>query len=179
MKRTLFNLVSFKAGWLAVVLLAAAGRPVAGSVAALCVIALHLAQSPDRRRELLLIAASAAVGLLWESLLVAANVLEYRAGVVFDGVAPFWIVVMWMLFATTLNVGMRWLRRSTLLAVAAGLIGGPMAFFAGQSFGAVTFADPVYSPMIIGLGWALLLPLMVGIAGRFDGFVTVHEPSRV
>ena len=137
MKRTVFNLVSFKAGWLAVVLLAAAGMPVAGSVAALCVVALHLVQSPDRRSELL-----------------------------------------WMLFATTLNVGMRWLRRSTLLAIAAGMIGGPMAFLAGQSFGAVTFADPVYSPVIIGLGWAMLLPLMVSIAGRFDGFVAVHEPSR-
>ena len=178
MQRTLFNLVSFKAGWLAVVLLAAAGMPIAGSVAALCVVALHLVQSPDRRSELLLIAVAAAVGLAWESLLVAANVLEYGSGVVLDGIAPFWIVVMWMLFATTLNVGMRWLRRSTFLAIAAGMIGGPMAFLAGQSVGAVSFADPVYSPVIIGLGWAMLLPLMVAIAGRFDGFVTVHEPSR-
>ena len=76
---------------------------------------------------------------------------------------------MWMLFATTLNVGMRWLRKSNAVAVVAGLVGGPMAFIAGQGAGAVTLTEPVYSVIIIGLGWALLLPALVAVASRFDG----------
>ena len=173
MKNAILNLTLFKAGWLAVVLLAAVNMPVAGALAALSVVVVHLLRSPDRNAELVLIGVSAAIGFAWESFLVLTNVLEYGTGSFAPGVAPLWIVSMWMLFATTLNVGMRWLRKSHIVAVVAGLIGGPMAFLAGQSAGAVTLNEPVYSVIIIGLGWALLLPALVYVASRFDG----HEPA--
>lgn len=169
MKNAVFNLALFKAGWLAVVLLAAANMPVAGALAALAVVVVHLLRSPDLRAELILIVVSALVGFAWESFLVLTDVLQYGTSSLVPGAAPFWIVAMWMLFATTLNVGMRWLRKSTTIAVVAGLVGGPMAFIAGQSAGAVTLTEPVYSVIIIALGWALLLPALVTIASRFDG----------
>ena len=160
MKDTIFNLTLFKAGWVAVVFFAAANLPAAGALAALGVVALHLWRSPVRRAELILVGVSALIGFTWESFLVLAGVLQYGTGSAVPGVAPIWIVAMWMLFATTLNVGMRWLRKS----------GGPMSFLAGQSAGAVTLTDPVYSVIIIGLGWALLLPALVNVASRYDGF---------
>lgn len=169
MKNAIYNLGLFKAGWAAVVLLAAADLPLAGSLAALAVVFIHLLRSPGRRAELMLIVVSALVGFTWESFLVATDVLEYGSGAILPGAAPLWIVSMWMLFATTLNVGMRWLRRSNAAAVIAGLVGGPMAFIAGQSAGAVTLTEPVYSIIIIGLGWALLLPALVAVASRLDG----------
>ena len=170
MKDTIFNLTLFKAGWVAVVFFAAANLPLAGALAALGVVALHLWRSPVRRAELMLIVVSALVGFTWESFLVLADVLEYGTASVLPGTAPVWIVAMWMLFATTLNVGMRWLRKSRIVAVLAGLVGGPLSFLAGQSAGAVTLTDPVYSVVIIGLGWALLLPALVNVASRYDGF---------
>ncbi len=170
MKNTVFNLALFKAGWLAVVLFAAANLPVAGAAAAFGVVVVHLLRSPDRRAELVLIVVSALIGFTWESFLVLADVLQYGTRSIVPGAAPVWIVAMWMLFATTLNVGMRWLRKHVAVAVIAGLIGGPMSFLAGQSAGAVTLSEPVYSVIIIGLGWALLLPALVQVASRFDGF---------
>ncbi len=172
MKNTILNLTLFKAGWLAVVLLAAVNMPVAGALAALSVVVVHLLRSPDFRAELVLIGASALIGFAWESFLVLTDVLEYGTGSLVPGAAPLWIVSMWMLFATTLNVGMRWLRKNQVVAVLAGLVGGPMAFLAGQGAGAVTLSEPVYSVIIIGLGWALLLPALVYVAGRFDGHGT-------
>ncbi len=170
MKANFLNLALFKAGWFAVVFFAAAQLPVAATVAAVAVVALHLWKSPQRQAEFTLVAISALVGFTWESLLVAADVLEYDTGSLLPGTAPLWIVAMWMLFATTLNVGMRWLRRSRVIAVLAGLVGGPLAFLAGQGAGAVTLNEPVYSVMIIGLGWGLLLPVLVTVACRYDGF---------
>ena len=76
---------------------------------------------------------------------------------------------MWVLFATTLNVGMRWLHKSNLVAIAAGAIGGPLSFLAGERAGAVSFADPLFSLGVISIGWALLLPILVRVAARFDG----------
>lgn len=169
MKNAIINLGLFKAGWAAVVLLAAAGMPVAGALAALVVVGVHLVQSPDYKAEFALVAVSAGIGFVWESILVMTGVLDYGSAAMMPGMAPFWIVSMWMLFATTLNVGMRWLRKSTVLAGVAGLIGGPMAFVAGQGAGAVTLTDPVLSIAVIGCGWAFLLPALVAIASRLDG----------
>ena len=81
---------------------------------------------------------------------------------------------MWVLFATTLNVGMRWLRKSVFVAAAAGAIGGPMAFIAGEAAGAVSFTEPTVTLLAIGAGWMILLPALVQLSRRFDGYGTVY-----
>jgi hypothetical protein len=49
---------------------------------------------------------------------------------------------MWIAFATTLNVSMRWLRGRPELALLFGAVGGPLAFYAGERLGAVTVHRP-------------------------------------
>ena len=174
MKSVLINLSLFKAAWAATVFGAAASVPVAGAIAVAIAVLVHLARTRDVRAEATLLGLAAVVGLVWETLLVATGVLEYSSGNLVPGLAPYWIVAMWILFATTLNVGMRWLRKSALIAAVAGGIGGPASFFAGASAGAVTLNNPLTSLLVIGIGWAVLLPLMVRIATRFDG----HEEQQ-
>lgn len=157
------NLVSFKAGWLACVVFAAAGNTTLALASALVVAALHLLWVPVQRKEALLLLAAIGIGFAWESLLVATGVVSYP-GHEGSWFAPLWIVSMWALFATTLNHGMRWIKRSFPVASLAGLVGGPMAFFGGMKMGAVTFADPILSLAAIGAGWAVLLPVLVIVA---------------
>ncbi len=169
MKLVVLNLLFFKLAWVACVAGAAAGIPLAGAIAVAAVAAFHLKQAREPRSELLLLTAAAGLGFAWETALVATGVLSYDAGVLAAGIAPYWIVAMWVLFATTLNVGMRWLHKSNLVAIAAGAIGGPLSFLAGERAGAVSFADPLLSLGVISIGWALLLPILVRVAARFDG----------
>ncbi len=164
MKSLIINLTLFKAGWLACVFGAAAGMPQIGVAAVAVAAIVHLIMSEDARSESLLLLLAVALGLSWESTLVSAGVVSYEVGNLLPGIAPYWIVAMWVLFATTLNSGMRWLRKSTPIAVLAGAIGGPMSFFAGQKAGAVSFADTTVALVVIGIGWAVLLPLMVRAA---------------
>lgn len=171
MTSVVINLTLFKAAWAATVVSAAAGKPAIGLAAVGIAVAVHLARTADARREAALLALAAVVGLAWESALVAAGVLQYDVGQGLPGVAPYWIVGMWVLFATTLNVGLRWLRKSRAAAVVAGAVGGPLSFLAGASAGAVILAEPTSSLVVIGAGWAVLLPLLVGFARRFDGHV--------
>ena len=179
MKAAVINLVGFKLGWAAVILTAAASMPALGLVAIAAVVALHLARTPDARPETIMLVAAAAIGLVWESVLVATGLLTYDTGLLLPGMAPYWIVAMWVLFATTLNVGMRWMRRSAIVAAVAGGVGGPMAFAAGERLGAVTFADPVVSLAAVGVGWALLLPMLVNVAKRYDGHAPVPVTAKV
>lgn len=169
LKSVLINLTFFKAAWLITIFAAAASMPIAGAAAVAAAVAVHVLRSDKRRAELVLLGAAGLVGLVWESLLVATGVLQYESGFLLEGLAPYWIVGMWILFATTLNVGLRWLQKSTLVAALVGAIGGPMAFLAGQKAGAVGFADPVVSLAVIGVGWMVLLPVMVRIAARVVG----------
>ena len=68
---------------------------------------------------------------------------------------------MWVLFATTINHGLSWVKRNWMVSAVAGLAGGPMAFYAGSGLGAITFSDPLMALTVIGLGWGVLLPLLV------------------
>lgn len=162
------NLSLFKAGWLASVFGAAAALPLAGTAVIGVAVAVHLWRSETPRNELRLLALAALIGFFWESLLVSAGLVQYGANAMLPGVAPYWIVAMWVLFATTLNIGMRWLRKNVLLAILMGAIGGPMSFLAGQKAGAVSFSDSTTALFVIGLGWAVLLPLLVRYAARND-----------
>jgi len=168
MKPLLINLSLFKAGWLAAVFAAAATVPAIGTAAIGLVVAVHLLRSEQRRAEIMLLIASALIGVFWESLVVQAGILSYTTGMLATGTAPYWIVAMWVLFATTLNVGMRWLRKSWLVAAVAGAVGGPLSFIAGEKAGAVVFADPATALFVISAGWAVILPLLVQMAETFE-----------
>ena len=166
MNSIVLNITLFKLGWLAAVLSAAASLPILGTATVAVVAAVHLLRAENSKGELQLLLVAAAFGFIWESLLVSAGFVQYKTGTAIAGLAPYWIVAMWVLFATTLNVSMRWLRKSLLLASIMGAVGGPLSFLAGQKAGAVAFPDTWAALLAIGLGWAVLLPLIVRYAAR-------------
>ena len=166
MNAMLINLSLFKAGWLAAVFSAAASLPGVGTAVIAIAALVHVSLSDRPQDELRLLALAAAIGFAWESSLVASGLVTYGSGMLLPGFAPYWIVAMWVLFATTINIGMRWLRKSTTIAVLTGAVGGPLSFLAGEKAGAVTFSEPQIALFVIGLGWALFLPLLVRYAAR-------------
>jgi len=74
-----------------------------------------------------------------------------------------------MLFATTLNLSMRWLRGRIVLAAAIGCAGGPLAYLAGHRIGGIQFVDETSALLMLAVGWALLMPLLVRLGETFDG----------
>lgn len=158
------NLVLFKLGWVACVMLAAAGQPVMAMLVVAAVVMAHLATVPVKSKESMLLVSAAVIGMAWESLLVRFGIVSYPGYTDAAALAPYWIVAMWVLFATTINHGLRWIKRSWIVASAAGLIGGPLAFFSGAQLGAVEFSNTLLALVSIGFGWAVLLPTLVLVA---------------
>ena len=107
MIKALQNLALFKLGWVACVVFAAAGQPIASLLSVAAVVTIHLLRVPVPRKEGLLLLAAAAIGLVWESGLVVSGLIIYPDTTPGSLFAPVWIVAMWVLFATTLNHGMR------------------------------------------------------------------------
>ena len=175
------NFAAFQIGWFACVLGAANGMPWAGVAVALVVAAWHLTRATRPWPELALLAIAAAIGFVWDSALVMQGWIEYPDGTLVAGTAPVWIVAMWVVFATTLNVSLGWLKRSLPLAIAFGAVGGPLAYVAGGKLGGLSFLQQTPALIALALGWALITPLLLRIADRFDGFkavtATATEPE--
>lgn len=172
------NIVAFKIGWIASILGAANEMPLLGPAVILIAVTLHLRRVNDPSRELLLIAFTGAIGASWDSVMVAAGWLTYPAGTLVSGFAPYWILTMWMLFATTLNMTFRWLQSKTLFAGVLGAVFGPLSYYAGAKAGAVVINDIIATMIVLAVAWAILLPMLLYLAKRFDGVTVQIEHSR-
>lgn len=168
--RVLINFLLFQFGWFSSVLGGANGLPWLGPIAVLIVVAVHLRLSERPANETALIASCALLGALFDSALVTLNWVSYSSGMIAEFAAPYWIVAMWMSFATTLNVSLRWLRKLPLVAAACGLVAGPLTYLGGAKFGGIEFLDMTAAMTALGVGWAVMLPLLLQLAERFDGF---------
>jgi hypothetical protein len=164
------NALLFQAGWFACVLGAAQGLPWIGAIIAVLVIGWHLSRADDPRREVALIAAAGVLGLVFETLLVQSGWVRFDSGMLVAGVAPYWMVALWAMFATTLNVSLRVLRLRLGLAAALGAVGGPAAYYGGAQLGALELATAGAALMTIAAGWAVFVPALLGAARHLDGY---------
>jgi hypothetical protein len=155
----ILNFVLFQAGWLACVGGAASGLAAEGALVAIAIVAWHIARAARPSREAALALAAAATGLVFENLLVAAGLVRVPDGV-------YWLVVLWALFATTLNGSLRALQGRPWLAALLGALGGPLAYYAGARMGALQFLQPAAMLAVLAAGWALATPLLALLARR-------------
>lgn len=169
MRNTLINIAAFQAGWFACVLGGANGMPWLGPLLALPVLGWHLvhASAPLMALKLLLVAAVA--GSLFDQLLLSLGWIQYPAADWPSWLLPFWMTTLWALFASTLNVSLRWLRGRTLLAVLFGLSGGPLAYLAGQALGALELMQKTPALLALAIGWGVMMPVLLRVASVFDG----------
>jgi hypothetical protein len=175
----LLNAIIFQAGWFATVLGAANGFPWLGPVAALTVAGIHLWLSRRPADEARLLLVAMAVGLTADSLLLATGWIDYPNGQWAPGFAPYWIVTLWALFASTLNVSLRWLHGRDGLAVLFGAVGGPLSYVAGAKLGAMTFVETVPALIALAVGWGVAMPALTRLAARLDGFSARPRPAYI
>ena len=168
MPSNLLNYLLYQTGWLAAVIGAGRGHPWLGMSVALTLVAAHLALTTPRRNELALVLVGGLLGLVVDSLLVAAGLLSFPSGSVVSWLCPPWIIVMWMQFATTLRFSLGWLSRRPIVPVIFGAVGGPLAYVIGERLGAVALGpSPALTLLVLGSMWAVAVPMLSAYAGRY------------
>ena len=173
---TLVNFIIFQIGWFACVLGGANHWPWLGTAVAGALIAVHLWRVAQPRPELTLLLIAGAMGLVFDSLLVTLGLVQFPSGTLIEGMAPHWIIAMWMMFATTLNITFRWLKGRLVLAAVLGAVAGPLAYYAGAELGGVSFSQLQTSLLALALVWGIAMPLLMVLSDRFDGTAeTVRE----
>jgi hypothetical protein len=164
----ILNFAAFQAAWLASVCGAAWGFNWLGPAFVAALLAVHIARSIHPRREALFILAVGVFGSTIDTGLAAAGVFEFsRSAAGAPILCPLWLVFLWLAFASTLNVSLRWLRGRSALASMAGLVFAPLSYWAGARLGALTFSGhPLGDLAIIGSVWAILLPLLIWVSAK-------------
>jgi len=171
------NFILFQIGWFACVLMAARDNSFIGVVIGLMIVVVHLILNKFRINNLVLMILVTLLGFSWDSVLTHFNVLVFNTGIMLPDLAPSWILVMWILFSTTLNISFRWLYGRYTLAMLLGAIFGPIAYQAGSALGAVEIPDDLMANGLMALGWSLLMPLFIKLAELTEGIEAERSPS--
>jgi len=162
----LLNVALYQTGWFCCVFGAAKGHPLLGALIATILVLVHVALVRQPRREIGLLLAAALIGGAVDSLQSCFGLLRFQSGYVVGCIAPPWIAMMWMQFATLLRFSLAFLSGRYLLGAVLGALGGPFAFWVGERMGAVTFGVPAWRSLLVLAGvWALVLPVLLRLAG--------------
>ena len=158
----LANALGYQAVWFACVAGAAAGQVWWGLVGSVLFSAATLVLGGRARADLGTLLVLLPLGLGLDSLFAAAQWTRYEPSGPWPSAAPAWIAAIWLSFGMTLNHSLAFLRQRPYLASLLGLLGAPLAYWgASRGFGVIQFAQPVAAVLLaLGLGWALLLPLV-------------------
>lgn len=122
------------------------------------------------RAELVLFLSVVILGFVIESAFITLGTIVYVGAPLFGFGPPLWILAMWLAFATLPHGCLNWLRGKWLLQIVLGGLTGPLSYLAGGQLGGATLPEPVFlSLAIIGVGWAIALPLIFWLADRSSG----------
>lgn len=171
----IINFILFQIGWFACVIGAAKQMPWLGVIVVSMIVAWHLSQSKQAKLELILLALALLIGGIYDQFMLSSGLISYQAHGWIDSLVPAWILALWAVFVTVLNVSLRWLkdiksRGKWLAAMLFGAFGGPLAYMGAEKLGAVSLNYLPASYIALAVGWAILTPLLLTISEKFDGY---------
>ncbi len=164
------NFILFQIGWFACVIGAAKQSPWLGVIVVAAIVAWHLSQSKQAKPELILLALALVIGGIYDQLMLSSGLISYQAHGWIASLVPVWILALWAVFVTVLNVSLRWMRNRWLVAILFGAIGGPLAYMGAEKLGAVSLNNLPASYIALAVGWAILTPLLLVLSEKFDGY---------
>jgi len=98
------------------------------------------------------------IGIFVDLVLTLTGVFQFSSN---SPLLPFWLVILWIAFATTLTQSLSFLGKNVFAACLFGAIGFPLNYSVGERLGAVAFGESYLITLILlCLLWAILLPVM-------------------
>lgn len=164
------NLLGFQLLWWVAILGAARGLVWPALLLAPLLLAWHLRQASSPGREAVLLLLLTLLGAVADALLIASGWLRFSQADLGPALTPSWMLALWLGFATSLNVSLRWLRARPLMAALLGAAGGVASYAGGARLGAAVLPEPASALLAVALCWAVLMPLAGALALRLDGF---------
>ncbi len=149
------NAILFNLSWIGIVLTQSA---LIAPVIVVVHLLLHFRIMGKGKGELRLIVGATLCGAVIDQLLFKFGVFNIAGQ---PALAPLWLTCLWPLFATTLMHSFAAFQNRVLLATVFGAVGGVLSYSAGVRLSAVEFGSQLWGPIIVGVLWAVVFPLML------------------
>jgi hypothetical protein len=135
-----------------------------GPAVTVVAVAIHLFPDDNRGREILILLVIVISGYGWDTCLQWAEFMNFPLDT--GALPPLWLFSQWFALGLIFRDTLRWLRGRYLLAAFLGGTGGPLSYYSASGFGIITFGEPNgWFLLVMGLGWAFLVPLHLFISG--------------
>lgn len=149
--------------------------------AAAAIVAACWRAGPQRWRVAAVIAVGVVCAFAVDGSLIKIRLVSYAGADPGQPVPPAWIIALWALFAAVIALPARKLLTSPVLAGVLGGLGGPAAYMAGRSLGAIDASRT--GLIVVGVFFALATPVIVLVANRLLPVpvlqrATEHRPRR-
>ncbi|MBS3745754.1 MAG: DUF2878 domain-containing protein [Wenzhouxiangellaceae bacterium] len=164
------NQAFFQASWPACVIGAANGMLWPGALVVGLFALWQLQPARAAAGDWRVVAAFFVTGLVADTLLVQTGVVEYATAWPAAGIAPAWLLLLWVALGLTVNHSLGLFRRRWGMFILLAAFGSPMSYSVAAGFGAVTWVAPTWLVLLcLGPGWGLIVGLLFRHAGRRKG----------
>jgi hypothetical protein len=162
--RLFINALGFQTAWWACIAGIGLGLEIPALLYCLVLAGLHLAFAAQPWAEAKLAAIALLTGVLADTLLQLLQVISFY-GWALGPVSPFWLWMLWVLFAMTLNTSLAFLQKLPLwLSALAGLAFGPVTYYSGAKLGAASLDGSLLHLGALAVVWMIALPFLVFMA---------------
>jgi len=162
--RLFLNAFGFQTAWWACIAGIGHGLEIPAILYGLVLASIHIAFAAQPQQEIKLAVIALALGIAIDSLLQAASIIHFYGGSL-AFFSPFWLWLLWVLFAMTLNASLAFLQAKPLwLSALAGLVFGPLTYYAGAQLGAASFNASLIHLAALAVTWMIALPFLVYLA---------------
>jgi hypothetical protein len=175
------NMLFYQLTWIAAVAGAGRGLWWPGPLLLLIFAMWQLRVSSWRRADEVLMLLLATTGLVVDSTFIQCSMVSFSAPWPWAGLAPAWMLALWVSLALTLNHSLAFLQSRLWLAALLGGGGAPLAYWAAShAWHALTFVvDAPLALLVIAILWAVLTPLLVRLAGQLRNSHSVPAMAAV
>ncbi len=168
----------FQISWPACVLGAAYGVVWAGLLVVIGMACWQLKAANRHQLDIRMVGLCLGAGLVLDTLWLQLGLLEFASPWPWPGLAPLWIMLLWLALGLVINHSMRFFKNRLVLVGVFGGIGSPLSYYAASRLGAVEWLAPAWQVVLaVGLSWALLLPLLFWVARGPDWNSTQTGPG--
>ena len=128
----------------------------------------HILFVGESLTEFAVVLVTALAGIITDSLLALFGVYIFSGSGQFLPI-PFWLILLWFAFASTLRHSLAYLSKHYRLAAGLGAVGGTLSYVAGMKLQAVTFGLAFYpTVLLLACIWACLMPVIFLLCQRVE-----------
>lgn len=167
--RTVVDFIAFQVIWVACVWGAGKAHGWLGPASLACWLPIYIFLSKRRKEEALLALACGLIGFGVDTLHIRLGTFSAPRFILPPPLCPVWLLALWINMAPLINSNLKWLHGRYFLAMLFGALGGPLAYWAGMRFGAISFGHQLpVGLFVLACAWAVIFPLLIWISKRLE-----------